>query len=73
MFSNTHSNGMSQFPFLVNNRSLVDHENEVCFSNPSKYGDVEIGNADDTQEHSGTMTSDEVADVIDTLALSQGP
>ena len=60
---------MSQFPFLVNNRSLVDHENEVCFSNPLEYGDVEIGNADDAQ-HSGTANSNEVADVINTLALS---
>ena len=50
-FSTTHSNGMSQFPFLAKNRSLVGHENDVCFSNnnPSDHDELEIGNPDDTQ------------------------
>ena len=50
-FSTIHSNGMSQFPFLAKNRSLVGHENKVCFfnsNNPSEYDEVEIGNQDDT-------------------------
>ncbi len=32
-FTTSHPNGMSQFPFNINNRSLVGNTNEVCFSN----------------------------------------
>ena len=67
-FSTTHSNGMSQFPFLAKNRSLVDHQNEVCFTNPSDYPNFEIGDSDDTV-CLDTMNS-EVTDVIDALVLS---
>ena len=67
-FSTTHSNGMSQFPFLAKNRSLVDHQNEVCFTNPSECPNFELGDADDTL-CLDTMRS-EFTDVIDALALS---
>ena len=67
-FSTTHSNGMSQFPFLAKNRSLVDHQNEVCFTNPSDYPNFEIGDSDDTV-CLDTMNS-EVTDVIDAIVLS---
>ena len=67
-FSTTHSNGMSQFPFLAKNRSLVDHQKEVCFTNPSEYPNFELGDADDTL-CLDTMHS-EFTDVIDALALS---
>jgi hypothetical protein len=43
--TNTHSNGMSQFPFLMNNQSLVGHKNAVCFSNQDN--NFQAGNPDD--------------------------
>ena len=69
-FSTTHSNGMSQFPFLTKNRSLVDHQDEVCFTNPSEYPNSETDdNADDTLVCFDIMNS-QVTDVIDAQALS---
>jgi hypothetical protein len=45
-FTITHSNGMSQFPFLMKNQSLVDKKKAICFSNQDD--NYEVGNPDDT-------------------------
>jgi hypothetical protein len=42
-----HSNGVSQFPFLMNNQSLVGNKTAICFSNQDD--NYEVGNPDDTQ------------------------
>jgi hypothetical protein len=46
-FTITHSNGMSQFPFLMNNHSIVGDKKAICFSNQDN--NIKVGNPDDTQ------------------------
>jgi hypothetical protein len=46
-FTITHSNGMSQCPFLMNNQFLVGNEKAICFSNQDD--NFEVGSPDDTQ------------------------
>ncbi len=43
----SHPNGMTQFPFLMNNQHLVGYKNEVCFSNQDNH--FKAGNPDQTQ------------------------
>ncbi len=43
----THSNGMLQFPFLMNNQFLVGNKKAIYFSNQDD--NYEVGNPDDAQ------------------------
>jgi hypothetical protein len=44
-FTTSHPNGMSQFPFNMVHRNIVEDMNEVCFSNFDD--DFELGNPDE--------------------------
>jgi hypothetical protein len=46
-FTITHSNGMSQLPFLMKNQSLVGNKKAICFYNQDD--NSEVGNPDDIQ------------------------
>jgi hypothetical protein len=61
-FTTTHSKGMSQFPFLMNNQSLVGNKKAICFFNQDD--NYEIGNPDDTQLNDDFQTDILLGDML---------